>query len=280
MLCRTGEPSTCGCTPRSWPQVEQTLRDCNVTNYTIFVIEDTLFAYYEYVGTDHAARHGAHRRGSGDAQEWWTHTDPARPPSDVKRHPVNVRVPWTRSGTCRDRMTRPPTRALGSTGLRRLTEIGFGAASIGNLHRATTDDEAMAAVTQAWVDGIRYFDTAPHYGLGLSERRLGEALGYPRDEYVVSTKVGRLLEPNPEPTPLDDDGFVVPGDLRRVWDFTRDGVRRSLDESLRRLRLDDVDVVYAMTRTSSGRARHGKSASLAELRAEGVTVPSVSGPHH
>jgi D-threo-aldose 1-dehydrogenase len=168
-------------------------------------------------------------------------------------------------------MSSLPTRALGSSGVR-LTEIGFGAASIGNLHHATTDDVAFGAVTQAWVDGIRYFDTAPHYGLGLSERRLGVALaGYPRDEYVVSTKVGRLLERNPDPTPLDDDGFVVPGDLRRVWDFTRDGVRRSLDESLLRLGLDHVDVVYAhdpdQFRESAAREA---LASLAELRAEGM----------
>ena len=119
---------------------------------------------------------------------------------------------------------------------------------------------SLAAVTQAWESGIRYFDTAPHYGLGLSERRLGEALaGYPRDEYVVSTKVGRLLEPNPEPTAFDDDGFVVPGDIRRVWDFSRDGVRRSLDDSLRRLGMDHVDIVYAHDpdQFNEGAARQG-----------------------
>jgi D-threo-aldose 1-dehydrogenase len=168
-------------------------------------------------------------------------------------------------------MSTLPTRALGSTGLR-ITEIGFGAASIGNLHRATTDEEAFTAVTQAWEAGIRYFDTAPHYGLGLSERRLGKVLSaHPRGEYVVSTKVGRLLEPNPNPTGLDDDGFVVPGDIRRVWDFSRDGVRRSLDESLRRLGLDHVDIVYAHDpdQFSGAAARQGLEA-LAELRSQGV----------
>lgn len=164
-----------------------------------------------------------------------------------------------------------PTRALGSTALR-LTEIGFGAASIGNLHRATSDEDAFAALTEAWESGIRYFDTAPHYGLGLSERRVGEALaGYPREEYVVSTKVGRLLEPNPRPTPFDDDGFVVPGDIRRVWDFSRDGVRRSLDGSLDRLGLDRVDIVYAHDpdQFEESAARRGLEA-LAELRSQGV----------
>ena len=97
----------------------------------------------------------------------------------------------------------------------------------------------------AWELGVRYFDTAPHYGLGLSERRLGAALAArPRDEYVVSTKVGRLLEPADVVDGLDDEGFAVPATHRRVWDFSRDGIRRSLAESLERLGLDRVDIVY------------------------------------
>ena len=164
-----------------------------------------------------------------------------------------------------------PSRAVGSTGLR-ISELAFGAASIGGLYRATSDEDAFGAVAQAWQDGIRYFDTAPHYGLGLSERRLGQALaGYPRGEYVVSTKVGRLLEPNPHPTPRDTDGFDVPGDLRRVWDFSRDGVRRSLDDSLSRLSVDHVDIVYAHDpdQFRKGAAREALEA-LAELKAQGV----------
>ena len=92
---------------------------------------------------------------------------------------------------------------------------------------------------------MRYYDTAPHYGLGLSERRLGAALAHrPRAEFTVSTKVGRLLEPNPggEGRP-DDQGFAVPATVRRRWDFTADAVRRSLADSLDRLGLDRVDVV-------------------------------------
>jgi D-threo-aldose 1-dehydrogenase len=168
-------------------------------------------------------------------------------------------------------MSELPTRPLGSTNLR-LTEIAFGAASIGNLYRTTTDDEASNAVARAWDAGIRYFDTAPHYGLGLSERRLGGALAaYPREEYVVSTKVGRLLERNFHPTPRDSEGFDVPGDLRRVWDFSRDGVRRSLDESLQRLGMDHVEIVYAHDpdQFREGAARQGLDA-LAELRSQGV----------
>ncbi len=168
-------------------------------------------------------------------------------------------------------MNEIPTRRLGSTSLR-LTEIAFGAASIGNLYRATPDDVASDAVERAWDAGIRYFDTAPHYGLGLSEQRLGRALAaYPRDEYVVSTKVGRLLERNSHPTPRDSEGFDVPGDLRRVWDFSRDGVRRSLDESLQRLGMDHVEIVYAHDpdQFRKGAARQGLEA-LAELRSQGV----------
>jgi D-threo-aldose 1-dehydrogenase len=168
-------------------------------------------------------------------------------------------------------VTQLPTRRLGSTSLR-LTEIAFGAASLGNLYRATTDEEASGAVERAYERGIRYFDTAPHYGLGLSERRLGRALaGYPRDDYVISTKVGRLLARNPNPTPRDTEGFDVPGDLRRIWDFSRDGVRRSLDESLLRLGTDHVEIVYAHDpdQFREGAAREALEA-LAELRAQGV----------
>ena len=137
-----------------------------------------------------------------------------------------------------------PTRALASTGLR-ITEIGFGAASLGNLYRETSEAQAQHAVERAWDLGIRYFDTAPHYGLGLSERRLGTALKqYPRDEYVLSTKVGRLLVPNENPQGQDGD-FVVPDHLRRQWDFSQDGIRKSLEESLDRLRTDRIDVLYA-----------------------------------
>jgi len=99
-----------------------------------------------------------------------------------------------------------------------VTELGFGGASLGNLYTKTSDDEARLAVDTAWDGGVRYFDTAPHYGLGLSERRLGAALsGRPRDAYILSTKVGRLLEPNPAPkgSDLSAGGFAVPDDLVR-----------------------------------------------------------------
>src|SRR6188474_1049104 len=97
-----------------------------------------------------------------------------------------------------------------------LTEVGMGVAQFGNLNRVTTDEESTEAVDAAWDAGIRYFDTAPHYGLGLSERRLGAALqSRPRDEFVLSTKVGRLLVPSPETAGSQDEGFMVPATVRR-----------------------------------------------------------------
>jgi D-threo-aldose 1-dehydrogenase len=128
----------------------------------------------------------------------------------------------------------------------KFTRLGLGAAQFGNLYRETSDDEVVAAVGAAWDAGIRYFDTAPHYGVGLSETRLGAALrAYPRDEFILSTKVGRMLVPNPgHEHEQDAEGFAVPAVTKRQWDFSADGVRRSLDASLDRLGLDRVDIVY------------------------------------
>ena len=128
-----------------------------------------------------------------------------------------------------------------------MDELGLGAANVGNLYRAISDDDARAVLEAAWERGIRHYDTAPHYGLGLSERRLGAFLATkPREEYVISTKVGRLLRPSPETAGrLDDENqFAVPASLRRVWDFSAGGIRASLEESLERLGLERVDVVY------------------------------------
>lgn len=164
------------------------------------------------------------------------------------------------------------TRAVGPAGVR-LTALGFGAAQLGNLYRATSDAEARAAVDAAWDAGVRYFDTAPHYGLGLSERRLGAALrDRPRDELVVSTKVGRLLVPSPATADeRDDQGFAVPADVRRRWDFSRDGVLRSLEASLERTGLDRVDVVYLHDPDDhEEQAVREAVPALVELRDQGV----------
>ncbi len=131
--------------------------------------------------------------------------------------------------------------------MRDVGRLGYGAANVGNLYRAITDDDAWQILDAAWECGIRHYDTAPHYGLGLSERRLGAFLSTkPRDEFTISTKVGRLLRPDPAGAGRLDDAndFAVPADLKRVWDFTPEGVRCSLEESLKRLGLDSVDIVY------------------------------------
>lgn len=157
-----------------------------------------------------------------------------------------------------------------------LGPLGYGAAAVGNLYRAVDDETGARLLDAAWDSGIRYYDTAPHYGLGLSERRLGESLRRrPREEFVVSTKVGRLLVPDPDGAARrDDDLFEVPADHRRVWDFSESGVRRSLEDSLGRLGLDRVDVLYLHDVERSGRdvgeVIESGVAALARLRDEGL----------
>ncbi|WP_093864679.1 aldo/keto reductase [Streptomyces sp. TLI_053] len=164
------------------------------------------------------------------------------------------------------------THALGHSPVR-VGELSFGAAGIGNLSTPVGDDEAAETLAAAWAGGIRTYDTAPHYGLGLSERRLGAALRErPRAEYTVSTKVGRLLEPVPDPVGDDlANGFAVPATHHRVWDFSADGVRRSLAASLDRLGLDRVDIVYLHDPDDHAeQALDEAYPALEQLRAEGV----------
>lgn len=152
--------------------------------------------------------------------------------------------------------------------------LAYGAANVGNLHRALSDAEAQAVLAAAWDAGIRSFDTAPHYGLGLSERRLGAFLrDKPREQFTVSTKVGRLLRPNPAGDGgLDlDNSFHVPTDERRVWDFSAAGIVASLDDSLERLGLDCVDALYLHDpeKHDLGQALTEALPALEGLRAEG-----------
>ncbi|HEX7641517.1 MAG TPA: aldo/keto reductase [Burkholderiaceae bacterium] len=126
----------------------------------------------------------------------------------------------------------------------RLTSLGMGCAPIGGLYRTVSTEEAQAAVDAAWERGVRYFDTAPFYGYTRSERRLGAALReHQRDDYVVSTKVGRLMEPDPMVRP-GEDGWADPLPFRPRFDYTYDGVLRSHDESLQRLGMERVDILF------------------------------------
>jgi D-threo-aldose 1-dehydrogenase len=134
----------------------------------------------------------------------------------------------------------------GTTGLT-FTELGFGAAPVANLYRAVSEEEAEATLDAAWNAGIRYFDTAPLYGLGLSETRLNRFLrGKPRGEYVLSTKVGRLLRTCAPGEDRDCIGkfFDVPA-RKEVYDYSHDGVLRSVEFSLERLGIDRIDILFA-----------------------------------
>ncbi len=133
---------------------------------------------------------------------------------------------------------------LGNGGLR-LSELGFGAAPLGNLYRAISEEDAQNTLQDAWDAGLRYFDTAPLYGLGLSETRINHFLrGKPREDYVISTKVGRLMQVT---APEARDGFGKWFDVparREVFDYSYDGVMRSFEASLERLGIDRIDVLY------------------------------------
>ncbi len=151
--------------------------------------------------------------------------------------------------------------------------ITFGAAPIGNLYSAVSDAVAAETLAAAWDCGIRAYDTAPHYGLGLSERRLGAALAaHPRDSYTLSTKIGRVLVPaSGAGSDLPVGGFDVPATLRREWDFSADGVKRSLESSLDRLGLDRVDTVYLHDPDDHWRQALTEAyPALADLRSQGV----------
>ncbi|MEN6543845.1 aldo/keto reductase [Parvibaculum sp.] len=135
-------------------------------------------------------------------------------------------------------MARSGLRGLFAGGM---PTLGFGAAPLGNLYRAMTDGEACSLLHAAGSAGLRYFDTAPLYGFGLSERRLGEFLrGQPRDAFVLSTKVGRVLRPN-DGWHAQRDYFIDTPPFEPVFDYSYDGIMRSFDASLERLGVDRID---------------------------------------
>ncbi len=171
-----------------------------------------------------------------------------------------------------------PTRRLGRTRLQ-LTILGFGGSAIGNLHRPVAEDAAAAAVGAALAAGIGYFDTAPLYGGGLGEHRIGRALGHTeRSSYVLSTKIGRLLKPVPSviaPGPYTDQ---LPFEI--VHDYGYDAVRRSLEDSMQRLGLSRIDIalIHDIDPYNHGEAyrdrfheaMNGAYPALVRLREEGM----------
>jgi D-threo-aldose 1-dehydrogenase len=158
--------------------------------------------------------------------------------------------------------------------------LGLGTAPLGNLFTRVTDSQAEQTLSAAWEAGVRYFDTAPLYGAGLSEQRLGQSLArYPRDAFVVSTKVGRLLIPDAS-VPEVQHGYIGGLPFRVEYDYSADGVRRSIDASLMRLGLDRIDIVHIhdIARDTHGDdwlrqydiAVEGAMRALSRLRDEGV----------
>ncbi len=169
-------------------------------------------------------------------------------------------------------------RPVGNTKLK-LTSLGFGCASIGNLGHAVSDAEAAAVLDRAWDAGMRYFDTAPHYGRGRSEARLGAFLkDKPRGEFVVSTKVGKVLRPGTQLA--EADGFVDPLPNDAHYEYTAAALEEALESSLKRLGTGHVDIVYVhdigtMTHGAAN-ARHFDDLMssglpyLRQLKAEGL----------
>ncbi len=152
-----------------------------------------------------------------------------------------------------------------------VTRLGLGGAPLGNLLQPVPQQQAIAAIRGAYQLGIRYMDTAPLYGYGLSETRFGEALaGLPRDSFVISTKVGRLLKPS-DPSRSQAGQFRDTPPLEPVFNFSRDAVLRSLEESLKRLRMDHVEIALIHDPDNHWeQAINEAYPTLAELRSQGV----------
>ncbi len=153
-----------------------------------------------------------------------------------------------------------PSAQVGNTSLQ-VTRLGMGTAPIGNLYSDLDDEEALETVRRSYENGIRFFDTAPLYGAGEAERRLGEALrGIPRDNVVIQTKIGRILRP----------------DRSIYFDYSRDGVMKSIEASLERLGMDRVDIVLVHDPDFVNEEFHNQQAldeafpALVDLREQGV----------
>ncbi len=160
---------------------------------------------------------------------------------------------------------------LGKSGLA-VTRIGLGCASLGGLYGEIPESQALEVVRRALSLGINIFDTAPLYGYGKSERRVGNALqGISRDSYVLATKVGRLLVPLGEGDPNQDALWADPPSVRPKFDFSYDAVMRSFEESLKRLRVDRIDILHIHDPDDHyEQALRGAYPALDELRRQGV----------
>ena len=162
------------------------------------------------------------------------------------------------------RLIFPPTRHA--------LRLGLGGAALGNLFAAVSDADAQALLAAALADGCHTFDTAPHYGQGRSEHRFGQALqGLPRDSFVLSTKVGRVLVPDAN-APKEQHGYVDVLPFSQHWDYSAAGVRRSVEDSLQRLGLARLDVVYVH---DCDRACHGEHYPQVLAQVIGEALPEL-----
>jgi D-threo-aldose 1-dehydrogenase len=152
----------------------------------------------------------------------------------------------------------------------RVTRLGLGTAPLAGLYRAVDEVDALAVIERAWQSGIRFFDTAPLYGYGLAEQRVGKVLRTKeRDDFVLATKVGRLLRPDAPPEP--GQAFAGTSPLNPVFDFSYSGVMRSVDESRERLGIERLDVLHIHDPDDHYQeALEGAYRALDELRSEGV----------
>jgi D-threo-aldose 1-dehydrogenase len=157
--------------------------------------------------------------------------------------------------------------------------LALGGAPLAGLYEPVPEAQAEQTVRRALERGMRYLDTAPHYGAGLSERRIGQVLdGRPRQSFVVSTKVGRRLRPRRHGEPLDDAGFPEELPYKREWDWSADGIRHTLDESLARLGVDRVDVAYLHDPDDHEDRVYAEAyPALVRLRDEGVVTAIGAG---
>lgn len=150
-----------------------------------------------------------------------------------------------------------------------LSQLGFGGAPLGNLYRKIEDSDAQATLDAAWDAGIRYFDTAPQYGLGRSEMRVAEALArFDPDQVSLSTKVGRILE-DCEPEDVTPEAFVDVPQKRIVFDFTYDGIMRSYDDSIARLKTDRIDMLFLHDIDAGTHGQAFEDNNLRQLFSEG-----------
>ncbi|MGN6488649.1 MAG: aldo/keto reductase [Devosia sp.] len=160
-------------------------------------------------------------------------------------------------------------RQAGQTSLQ-LPPFGFGSAHLGGMYSRPSGEVARATLQAAWDGGVRFYDTAPYYGLGLSEHRVGNFLmDQPRDEFVLTTKIGRYFKRPADPRTFDRGGWGGGLNMEIVWDYSYDGVMRSYEQSLLRLGLDTIDALFIHDPEPEGHGEH-HAARMKDMATTGI----------